>query len=83
MSLPIPIIFSAYKSELKLSEKLLEWTGKRWLITLTKAQGQKTFAELKSIKKQKSLEEEKDSEVYNKFKKIFKDSELIKVIKED
>ena len=67
----------------KLSEKLLEWTGKRWLITLTKAQGQKTFAELKSIKKQKTLEEEKDSEVYNKFKKIFKDSELIKVIKED
>ena len=26
-----------------LSEKLLKWTGKRWVITLTKGIGQKTF----------------------------------------
>ena len=34
-----------------LSQKLLEWTGKRWLITLTKAPGQKTFSEMQAIKK--------------------------------
>ena len=32
-----------------LSEKLLEWTGKRWVITLTKKPGQKTYAELRDI----------------------------------
>ena len=26
-----------------LSEKLLKWTSKRWVITLTKGKGQKTF----------------------------------------
>ena len=34
-----------------LSEKLLEWTGKRWVITLTKGKGQKTFSEQKIYKK--------------------------------
>ena len=36
-----------------LSEKLLEWTGKRWVITLSKEKGQKTFSELKNIKKKR------------------------------
>ena len=66
-----------------LSAKLLEWTGKRWLITLTKAQGQKTFSELKFIKKEKLLEEEKNGEIYKKFKSIFSDAELIEVLKKD
>ena len=34
-----------------LSEKLLEWSGKRWVITLTKEKGQKTFFENELIKK--------------------------------
>ena len=67
----------------KLSEKLLEWTGRRWLITLTKAQGQKSFAELQSITKKKLFEEEKNSEIYKKFKKIFVDGELTKVLKKE
>ena len=66
-----------------LSAKLLEWTGKRWLITLTKAQGQKTFSELSSIKKKELLEEEKNGEIYKKFKFTFSDAELIEVLKED
>ena len=66
-----------------LSAKLLEWTGKRWLITLTKAQGQKTFSELNSIKKEKLLEEEKNGEIYKRFKYIFSDAELIEVLKKD
>jgi len=66
-----------------LSAKLLEWTGKRWLITLTKAQGQKTFSELKFIKKEKLLEKEKNGEIYKKFKSIFSDAELIEILKKD
>ena len=31
-----------------LSQKLLEWTKKRWVITLSKQQGQKTFSELQT-----------------------------------
>ena len=66
-----------------LSEKLLTWTGKRWVITLTKAQGQKTFSELKSIKKEELLEEEKNGEIYKRFKYTFSDAELIEVLKKD
>ena len=62
-----------------LSEKLLHWTGRRWVISLTKEKGQKTFLEQKSIKKKEILENEKNSAVHLKFKKIFSDLELIDV----
>jgi len=64
-----------------LSEKLLEWTGKRWVISLNKQKGQKTFLEHQSIKKDELLEKEKKEEIYNTFKSIFPDSELIDVKK--
>ena len=64
-----------------LSQKLLEWTGKRWLITLTKAPGQKTFSEIQTIKKSESIEKGKNDEVYKKFKNIFSDAELIDILK--
>ena len=66
-----------------LAEKLLEWTGKRWVITLTKGTGQKTFLELQSINKKQLLEKEKKGEVYKKFKNIFSDGELVEVSKKD
>ena len=66
-----------------LSQKLLEWTGTRWVITLTKKMGQKTFSELQSIKKKELLDQEKKGEVYKKFKNIFSDGELLEVKKED
>ena len=66
-----------------LSQKLLEWTGMRWVITLTKKMGQKTFSELQSIKKKELLDQEKQGEVYRKFKDIFSDGELLEVKKED
>ncbi len=62
-----------------LSQKLLEWTGKRWLITLTKAPGQKTFSEQQIIKKTTLIEKGKNDEIYKKFKKIFPDAELIDI----
>ena len=67
----------------KLSEKLLEWTGKRWLITLAKEEGQKTFSETKLIEKKKILEHAKNGDLYKKFEKIFPDIELVDISKKD
>ena len=62
-----------------LSEKLLEWTGNRWVITLSKQKGQKTFSEIKNIKKKELFEKEKNGETNKKFKDIFSDGELLEV----
>jgi len=66
-----------------LSEKLFEWTGKRWVITLAKVKGEPTFYESKMNKKKQLLDSEKKSEVYKKFKAVFLDGELIEVLKKD
>tara|TARA_B100000029_G_scaffold341432_2_gene333695 strand:- start:188 stop:1846 length:1659 start_codon:yes stop_codon:yes gene_type:complete len=62
-----------------LSKKLFEWTGKRWVITLTKEKGQKTYHEQKQIKNIEILNQEKKKETYKKFKEAFSDLELIEV----
>ena len=67
----------------KLSEKLLEWTGKRWVISLTKEIGKKNYLETKKIEEEKIIEEEKNNEIYKKFKDLFPDGELVKVEKEN
>ena len=66
-----------------LSEKLLEWTGNRWVITLAKKIGRKSFSELRDIKRKELLDQEKKGEIYKKFKNIFSDGELLEVKKED
>ena len=66
-----------------MSEKLLEWTLKRWVITLTKKNGLKTFSEMRSEKKEEMLNLEKNSEVYKEFKETFSDAELVEVSKKD
>jgi len=66
-----------------LSEKLLEWTGNRWVITLAKEAGQKTFSEMKKMKEKELFDQEKKGEIYKKFKNIFSDAELLKVKKEN
>ena len=66
-----------------LSQKLLEWTGNRWVITLSKKIGQKTFSETRDIEKKKLFNQEKEGETYNKFKNIFSDGELLEVKKKD
>ena len=43
-----------------LSTKLLEWTGARWVITLAKEPGQKTFSETMNLRKKKMVEEERE-----------------------
>ena len=59
------------------------WTGKRWVITLSKEKGQKTFSENESLKKKELLEKERKSEESKKFKQIFSDGGLLEVKKED
>jgi DNA polymerase-3 subunit gamma/tau len=66
-----------------LSEKLLEWTSKRWVITLAQGKSQKTFTETKTIKKNQQLEDEKKNDLYKKFKNIFPDAELVDILKKD
>ena len=66
-----------------LSEKLREWTGNRWLITLGKGKGQKTFSELQDTKRKEFINQEKKGKIYQKFKNIFSDGELLEVKKED
>jgi len=66
-----------------LSEKLLEWTQKRWVITLTKGEAKKTFVETQTIKKNELLTNKKKGEIYKKFKDFFPDAELIDVSKKD
>ena len=66
-----------------LSEKLLEWTGNRWVITLAKEPGQKSFAQLRKEKEIELINSEKESKVYKKIKNIFSDIELLEVKKKD
>ena len=66
-----------------LSKKLFEWTGNRWVIALLKEAGQKTFSELKKIKKKELFNQEKNGKIYKKFKNVFSDAELLEVKKEE
>ena len=62
-----------------LSKKLFNWTGKRWIITLSKEKGQPTHQEIKLKKKQTQLEEAIKTNVYKKMLEAFSDAKLITV----
>ena len=64
-----------------LTSKLLEWTGRRWIITLSKNEGDKTIYELQDEENKKVLELAKKTEVYKKVKELFPDAELTNVDK--
>ena len=66
-----------------LSTKLVEWTGNRWVITLSKEKGKKTFFETQNIKKKEIIDKEKEGEVYKNIKNIFSDVELLEIKKKD
>tara|TARA_Y100000816_G_C26090098_1_gene575935 strand:+ start:121 stop:1791 length:1671 start_codon:yes stop_codon:yes gene_type:complete len=67
----------------KLSQCLFMWTGKRWIISLSKESNSKTFHEEKINKKEKQIDEEKNSEIFKEMSKIFTDIDLLDVRKED
>ena len=62
---------------------LIYLAGKRWVITLSKETGEKTFSETQDIRKKELLNNEKKGEVYKKFISIFSDAELLEVKKND
>ena len=62
-----------------LSKKLFAWTGKRWIITLSKEKGQPTHQEIKLEKKQTRLDEAIKTNVYKKMLEAFSDAKLITV----
>ena len=67
----------------KLSQNLYAWTGKRWIISLSKDQNSKTFYQEKTEKKEEIISEAKKSKVFNEMKKNFSDADLIDVRIED
>jgi len=62
-----------------LSKKLFNWTGKRWVITLSKEKGQPTYQETKLKKKQTYFEEAIKTNVYKKMLEAIPDAKLITV----
>ena len=62
-----------------LSNKLYEWTSKRWIISLSKNQGQISKKEKNKIDEKKIFDDVKKSEAYKKVIKAFPDAELINV----
>ncbi len=67
-----------------LSNKLYEWTSKRWIISLSKNQGQISKKEKNKINEKKIFDDVKKSEAYKKVIETFPDAELINVeLKED
>ena len=66
-----------------LTEKLLEWTNKRWIISLSKEEGNKTIKDTQIDFQKKNLEDAKKTETYKKIIENFPDAELIDVKKDD
>jgi len=62
-----------------LAEKLLKWTGERWIISLSKEQGEKTVYEKNLVGRKDKLAKEMNSEVVKDFLSTFPDAKLIDV----
>ena len=66
-----------------ISSKLFDWTGERWIITLSKKQGELTKKQIKVKNKKDMLENAKKTKTYKKIKEIFDDAELVDVKNEE
>jgi len=62
-----------------LTEKLLKWTGERWIISLSKEQGEETVYEKNLTNKKNTLAKEMNSEAVKDFLDAFPDAKLIDV----
>ncbi len=67
----------------KLSQSLLEWTGKRWIISLSKNENFKSIHQQNIDNQSENLNKEMKSETFKEVLKIFPDASLIDVGKED
>ena len=66
-----------------LAEKLLKWTGKRWIISLSKDLGEQTFYEKNLAGKKDKLGKEMNSNLVKDFILAFPDAKLTKVTEEE
>ena len=62
-----------------LSSKLYEWTGNRWIITLSKKKGKPSIKEYEVNLKKDLLEKIKKRPIYKKMLEVFPDAELIDI----
>ena len=66
-----------------LSTKLFDWTGYRWIITLSKAKGQPSKKEKEIILKKELIRSVKKTTIYKDILDSFPDAELIGVKEND
>ena len=66
-----------------LSSKLYEWTGNRWIITLSKKKGKPSIKENEINIKKDLLEKAKKELIYKKILETFPDAELIDIETEE
>ena len=66
-----------------LSLKLYEWTGERWIITLSKIKGEISIKERKQNKKNELFKKTKNSDLFRKVLETFPDANLVDVISKD
>ena len=62
-----------------LTEKLLKWTNERWIISLSKEQGEETIFEKNITNKKNKLTQEMNSEAVKDFLDVFPGAKLIDV----
>ena len=62
-----------------LTEKLLKWTGERWIISLSKEQGQETIYKKNLTNNKDKLAQEMKSEIVKNFLSAFPDAKLTNV----
>ena len=68
----------------KLTFKLHEWTGQRWIIAFSKEIGQLSKKQKTQSEKLKIIEDAKSGDIYKKVLELFPDAELVDVkLKED
>ena len=66
-----------------LTEKLLAWTGDRWIISLSKNIGSKTVYEQEMEHKSNNLKAEQSNEIVKKLISTFSDAKLVEIKKDD
>ena len=66
-----------------LSEKLLNWTGERWIISLSKNTDAKSVYEKNLESKSDQFKEFKDSKISKEIEKAFPDAKLIDIREEE
>ena len=66
-----------------LTEKLLKWTGERWIISLSKAEGKKTIFEKNLTKNENRIKDAEGSEVNKDIQEVFSDAKLTDVIEKN